>query len=200
MLKQNEPFKTSGAETEVESLKLGAIDFLPKPYPAVDVVHARVLRTIELFEDRDIIQSTERDELTGLYNREYFYRYAEQFDQYHKDLEMDAILVDVNHFHMINERYGKAYGDEVLRRIGEQLRETVKAAGGIVCRREADTFMVYCPHREDYEEIMEKASVSLERRRILGTGCACAWAFTPVWTRASTSSGASTARSWRRTR
>ena len=68
---------TSEKDTEVESLRLGAIDFIPKPYPDVDVIHARVLRTIELFEDRDIIQSTERDTLTGLYNREYFFRYAE---------------------------------------------------------------------------------------------------------------------------
>ena len=27
---------------------------------------------------------------------------------------MDAIVININHFHMINERYGKAYGDEVL--------------------------------------------------------------------------------------
>jgi len=152
---------TAEKETEIESLKLGATDFIPKPYPAAGVIQARVLRTIELFEDREIIQSTERDELTGLYNREYFYRYAEQFDQYHKDLAMDAILLDVNHFRMINERYGKAYGDEVLRKIGEHVRNMVKEAGGIVCRREADTFIIYCPHREDYQEIMEDASILL---------------------------------------
>ena len=152
---------TAEKKTEVESLQLGAVDFIPKPYPEAGVIQARVRRTIELYEDRDIIQSTERDTLTGLYNREYFYRYAEQFDQFHKELEMDAILVDVNHFHMLNERYGRAYGDAILRKIGEQVREMVKDSGGIVCRRGADTFMVYCPHREDYQQIMEKASVFL---------------------------------------
>ena len=153
---------TAERDTEVESLRLGATDFIPKPYPDIDVIHARVLRTIELFEDRDIIQSTERDALTGLYNREYFFRYAEQYDQFHPDTETDAVIVDINHFRMINERYGKAYGDEVLRRIGEQLRETIGAEGGIVSRLEADTFMAYCPHREDYEAILEKASASLQ--------------------------------------
>ena len=59
---------TAEKDTEVESLKLGATDFIPKPYPAFDVIHARVLRTIELSEDRDIIQSTEKDPLSGLYN------------------------------------------------------------------------------------------------------------------------------------
>ncbi|MBO5520620.1 MAG: EAL domain-containing protein, partial [Eubacterium sp.] len=152
---------TAEKASEIESLQLGAIDFIPKPYPEQGVILARVRRTIELYEDRDIIQSTERDVLTGLYNREYFYRYAEQFDQYHKDLEMDAIILDINHFHMVNERYGRAYGDQILRRIGEQVREMVQDTGGIVCRRNADIFMVYCPHREDYREIMDRTSAFL---------------------------------------
>ncbi|MBR2188901.1 MAG: EAL domain-containing protein [Eubacterium sp.] len=152
---------TAEKETEIESLELGAIDFIPKPYPAVGVVLARLRRTIELSEDRDTIRYTERDVLTGLYNKEYFYRYALQFDQFHKDLEMDACIVDVNHFHMINDRYGKAYGDEVLKKVGDQLLASVKDDSGIVCRREADTFMVYCPHREDYDQIMEQAAAGL---------------------------------------
>ena len=91
---------TADQEAEVASLQLGASDFIPKPYPTKEVILTRVVRSIELSEDRDIITSTERDQLTGLYNREYFYRYAEQFDQHHKDMDMDAIVVDVYHFHM----------------------------------------------------------------------------------------------------
>ncbi len=152
---------TSDQTAEIESLSLGAIDFIPKPYPQAGVILARALRTIELSEDRDIISYTERDPLTGLYNREYFYRYAEQFDQHHKDLEMDAIVIDVNHFHIINERFGTAYGDDALRRIGEMVRDMVRDTGGIVCRREADTFLVYCPHGKDYKAILDNASIGL---------------------------------------
>lgn len=152
---------TAERDTELESLKLGAIDFVPKPYPDPAVILARVQRIIELSEDRNTIQSTERDGLTGLLNRDYFYLYAEQYDQHHTDTEMDAIVVDVNHFHMINERYGKEYADGILCRIGEHVREMVHDSGGIVCRRQADTFMIYCPHRNDYREIMENASVQL---------------------------------------
>lgn len=152
---------TADQEAEVASLKLGAADFIPKPYPKREVILTRVLRTIELSEDRDIIQFTERDSLTGLYNREYFYRYAQQFDQHHKEMEMDAMVLDVFHFHMINERYGKAVGDDLLRRIGERVRESVGEAGGIVCRRGADTFLVYCPHRQDYEAILDHAAITL---------------------------------------
>ena len=152
---------TADQSAEVESLRLGAVDFIPKPYPQADVILARVQRTIELYEDRQIISGTERDSLTGLYNRDYFYRYAEQFDQRHPDTATDAIVVDVSRFHMINERFGTAYGDGVLRRIGEKLREAVRDGGGIVCRREADTFLVYCPHTEAYASILESASVGL---------------------------------------
>ena len=98
---------TADQESEVDSLQLGAADFIQKPYPKQEVILTRVRRTIELSEDRDIIHFTERDVLTGLFNREYFFRYAQQFDQHHKDMDMDAIVIDIHHFRMINERYGK---------------------------------------------------------------------------------------------
>ena len=71
---------TSDTEAEVESLNSGASDFISKPYPMHEIIQARVRRTIELSENRDLIRWTERDHLTGLFNREYFYRYAEQYD------------------------------------------------------------------------------------------------------------------------
>ena len=154
---------------EVDCLTAGASDFIPKPYPQPAVILARMLRTIELYEDRQIINSTDRDSVTGLYNHEYFYSYAEQFDQHHKDLEMDAIVVDVNHFHMINERFGKAYGDVVLKQIGESLRASVANNEGIVCRREADTFLVYCPHGISFEAMLEQASIRLTREDVQGS-------------------------------
>ena len=146
---------------EIECLNAGASDFIQKPYPEPGVILARVRRTIELFEGRQIIQSTERDPLTGLYNREFFFIYAEQYDQHHRDTPMDAIVLNINRFGIINERYGRAYADEVLRRVGEKAREMVHDAGGIVCRREADIFLVYCPHREDYKAILDNASMGL---------------------------------------
>jgi len=152
---------TSEKHAEVESLRLGAMDFILKPFDMPEVVQARIRRIIELSEDRMIIRSTERDALTGLYSREYFYRYAEQFDQFHKDLATDAIVIDINHFHMINERYGKARGDEILKTISRQLLTIVQNNGGMVCRRSADTFLIYCPHVKDYKAILNQASAGL---------------------------------------
>ena len=151
---------TSEDQAEVESLRLGATDFITKPY-VPEVIRARARRYIELAEDRTIIQSTERDVLTGLYYKEYFFHYAEQYDQYHPNVATDAVVTDIIHFHMINERYGKAFGDLVLKRVAETVRGIVSQSGGIVCRRDADTFLVYCPHRDDYEELVEKCSVDV---------------------------------------
>lgn len=149
---------TSDSEAEVECLTLGAIDFIPKPYPASEVILARILRTVELSEDRDTLKWTERDQLTGLYNREFFYHYATMLDLYHKDAPTDAIVVDINRFHTVNDRYGKEYGNEVLKKTAEKALSIINEAGGIVCRSEPDMFMFYCPHFDDYEAILRELS------------------------------------------
>ena len=151
---------TSDKESEVESLTIGAADFISKPYPMPKVIQARVRRTIELSENRDLIRWTERDHLTGLFNREYFYRYAGQYDTFHREEPADAVVVDINHFHIINERYGRVYADEMLRRIGRELRELLGTSGGIACRRQADTFLVYGPHRDDYSAILDRLTAA----------------------------------------
>ena len=147
---------TSDQDSEVASLKKGAYDFIPKPYPEPDVIKARISRSIELAEDRQIISATERDELTGLYNIEYFYRYSDQFDKYYPNADMDALCFDVNHFHVLNERFGMEKGDEILRKIADQLESIFGDEISFLCRKTADTFLVYCPHRDDYSGIVEQ--------------------------------------------
>ena len=149
---------TSDHDSEVESLRNGAYDFIPKPYPQPDVIKARVSRSIELAEDRQIISATERDELTGLYTIEYFYRYGSQFDKYYPNAEMDALCFDVNHFHVLNERFGMEKGDEILKHIAERLETVFADKASFVCRKTADTFLVYCSHRDhdEYAKIVDQ--------------------------------------------
>ena len=149
---------TADQSAEVDCLKIGAMDFIPKPYPSWEIVRARVNRCIELYEKRNIIHSTERDSLTRLLNLDYFLRYVRLYDQHYTEMAMDAVVVDVNHFHMINERYGKQYGDAVLARIGASIRKLSREIGGVACRRGADTFLIYCPHRDDYESMLDAIS------------------------------------------
>lgn len=152
---------TADQSAEVDCLKIGAIDFIPKPYPNTEIIRARVNRCIELSEKRSIIQSTERDNLTGLFNLDYFLRFVRMYDQHYMDMPMDAIVLDINHFHILNERYGKQYGDGILARIGSRVRRIAREVGGLCCRRGADTFYIYCPHQEDYGSILDQVSGGL---------------------------------------
>ena len=63
---------TSEKEAEVQTLRDGAADFITKPYNE-EIVRVRVDRTIELAEDRKIIQVVETDALTGLYSKDFFF-------------------------------------------------------------------------------------------------------------------------------
>ena len=146
---------TADGDAEVECLTIGAIDFIPKPYPQPKVILARIRRTVELSEDRVILHGTERDQLTGLYNPEFFFLYANQLDQYYRDQPTDAVFLDVNRFHVINDRYGKEYGDRVLKKIAGRALEIAETSGGIVSRKEPDIFMIYCPHRSEYASLLE---------------------------------------------
>lgn len=67
---------TSEKDSEVESLKLGAADFLTKPYDRPEVILARIRHAIELFENAKIINATEFDKLSLLYTPEFFFEYA----------------------------------------------------------------------------------------------------------------------------
>ncbi len=167
---------TADQDAEVECLTQGAIDFIPKPYPRPEVVLARVWRTIQLSEDQDVISWTERDQLTGLYNRNYFYHYAHRFDTFYPDTEMDAVMLNISHFHLLNERYGRAAGDEILRKVGAEILRLVEEKGGVACRLGGDTFLIYCPHQETYEPILDclQAAVDQDNYFRIRMGSICA--------------------------
>lgn len=98
---------TSEKPAEVKSINLGADDFFSKPYRSPEVIKARCSRIIQLYENRRILNSTERDSLTGLYTRDFFYEYVSRMDFYKAGPDMDAIVLNIEHFHMLNEMYGR---------------------------------------------------------------------------------------------
>ena len=154
---------TSDEGAEVECLRLGASDFIIKPFNVPEVIKARMMKTIELYEDRTIIQSTERDDMTGLFNKDYFFRYAEQFDRFHSDMDMDAISLDINHFHLINELYGRRTGDDVLIHLADYLKDLREKTNCIVSRIEADKFYIYAPSGLlDYETVSDEINSHFE--------------------------------------
>ena len=147
---------TSEKSSEIESLRLGAADFLTKPYDLPEVILARVRHSIQLFENSKIIHATEFDKLTLLYSPDFFFGYAAQFDQRFPDKVMDAVAVNFTRFHLLNQLKGRNFGDEVLNAIADGIRKVLLKTGGIAGRNEADSFYLYIPHQDDYEIILQK--------------------------------------------
>ena len=152
---------TTDQKAELDCLRIGAMDFIPKPYPDIEIVKARINKCIELSEDRDLIRHTERDKLTGLLNKDYFFRYVSRLDQIYKDTTLDAVVCDVNRFYAINQQYGRKFGDRVLSDIGAALRKLARQIGGIGCRQGGDTFLLYCPHQEDYASLLRQFTADI---------------------------------------
>ena len=159
---------TVDQNAELDCLKIGAMDFIPKPFPSIEIVKARIAKCIELSEDRDLIRHTERDKLTELLNKDYFLRYVNRLDHIYKGTPMDAVALDVNRFHMLNKQYGRQFGDLVLHSIGVSLRKLARQTGGIGCRQGGDTFLLYCPHQEDYEKLLSGFLDDIHDNREIG--------------------------------
>ncbi|MCR5089307.1 MAG: EAL domain-containing protein [Oscillospiraceae bacterium] len=154
---------TAEAEAELETLRLGAASFIPKPFPDNEIILERVSRIVELAEDRKLIQATEKDELTGLYHETYFFEYAEQMERYHPDWTLDAVTVNVKRFHLLNERYGYEFGNQVLSTIGEAIRKSLSGNIGVGCRHSSDRFYAFVRHveAEVYDDILKNITKKL---------------------------------------
>ena len=156
---------TSDKNIEEECFQLGVNDFVKKPYENPDIIIARIKRMIELYEDRSILKEVERDKLTDLYNVDFFKKYAQQFDSIYPELSKDMLYLSVNRFTLINELYGKAFGDQILLTITDFLSNYISINKGIVGKGNGSEFMIYCEHHESYEKFEELLIDELHRLR-----------------------------------
>ena len=132
---------TGDKDSEIDALNLGAVDFIPKPF--------------DLSEKRIIVSASENDELTGVYNKHIFERYAERIDKYKPNEKMDMIVLNISHFHLYNELYGKDEGDKVLINIANILRDVARTNNGIVSRLQTDYFALYINHLDNYDDLIK---------------------------------------------
>ena len=147
---------TADKSAELKALQMGAADFITKPFDMHEVILARVSRIIELSEGRQLISAAETDQLTMLYNRNFFFEYANRIYQYHPDWHMDAIVMNIEQFHAINALNGREFGDNVLRILGNEIRAFLGETKGIASRFEADRFEIYCLHQENYQALLDR--------------------------------------------
>ena len=154
---------TGDKESELEALTLGAVDFITKPF-VNEIIMARVNRSIELSEKRIIVSTQERDELTGCYNKPVFMEYAERLDKYGNGEAKDMIVLNISHFHLYNELYGKEEGDKALIYISNILKDIALVNDGIVSRIQDDYFALYVNHLEDYDKVIDYIHKELKEK------------------------------------
>lgn len=146
-----------------ETFNLGADEFIRKPFNSPSVILARCTRVIDLFENKNLISQTERDKLSGLYTRDFFFEYLKQIIPLDMGADRDAIVIDIEHFRLINEIYGRSTGDLIISQIGNYLQQMLATLNAIACRAGADVFYMYCIHQEDYQDLQATLQDMLEK-------------------------------------
>lgn len=109
---------------------------------------ALILQDVEILQAR-LREASLRDALTGLFNRRYFDVTLErEFARCSRERKsIGLMVVDADHFKKINDRFGHAGGDEVLRALGALLASTFRTED-VVCRYGGEEFVVLLPGAE----------------------------------------------------
>ena len=124
-------------------LKNGASDFIAKPFSKEELI-CRVNNTIEAMENiNKIANFANRDFLTGVYNRKFFYSDVEEYVQVAEETNEPYAfaMIDVDYFKNINDKYGHDGGDRVLKSIAKILNDNTKGSD-IVARFGGEEFCV----------------------------------------------------------
>lgn len=116
----------------------------------------------------DLVQNTKQlerlatiDDMTGLYNRRHFLRLAQaewsRLRRYKRSLSL--LVIDIDFFKAINDRYGHAAGDETIRLIAARLLDG-RRGSDIVGRLGGEEFAVLLPETD-----LDRAALVAERIR-----------------------------------
>lgn len=134
------------------------------------------LKDIDAQKKRELEQecAAKRDPLTLLYNRNIFMHEVERFI-----LETGAegkgalVILDLDNFKQINDRYGHLKGDEVLKLMAESLKNTF-SNGEFLGRLGGDEFLVFVQRASEKKALDEKMKRLFEEmEKIQGISLAC---------------------------
>ncbi|MCR5685996.1 MAG: diguanylate cyclase [Lachnospiraceae bacterium] len=126
--------------TERHGLKLGAADYIHKPFNK-DILISRIKNTIK--NSRKIESLTEdatKDGLTGLFNK------AEGISRVKtamSNLSGGLLILDLDNFKLVNDLFGHEKGDQILKAFADVARNNTRE-GDILCRIGGDEFLFFC--------------------------------------------------------
>ena len=132
----------TGPESRVSGLMAGADDVLSKPCQGAEL-WARVTALLRIKAAQDSLRKAKlelerlsiTDALTGLFNRRYFqYRIEQEVERCRRHGDTVALMMlDLDHFKKVNDRYGHRAGDDALCATAEVLRHELRRVD--VCTR-----------------------------------------------------------------
>ena len=130
----------------VKFLKAGANDFIAKPFN-YEMLLCRITQNLDMLEAVNYAKSlSNTDFLTGLYNRRYFFQQGgkllESVNRKSQDDEssLTVMMMDIDFFKKINDRFGHNVGDEVIKNFANMLK--IYFADDIVARIGGEEFAV----------------------------------------------------------
>lgn len=115
---------------------------------------SNAIERADLFEtiqktNRSLERLATTDALTGLHNRRYFISRLEEeiARSVRYFVPMCCLLVDVDHFKLVNDTHGHLIGDQVLKGVATRITETVRA-NDVVARYGGEEFVILLPQTE----------------------------------------------------
>jgi diguanylate cyclase len=95
---------------------------------------------------QQVTAESQRDFLTGAYNRKTFEKFYEDYAELAKTKngELCLIILDIDHFKQFNDKFGHLIGDEVLKIVARTLTDTLKGRD-IVARFGGEEFVILLP-------------------------------------------------------
>jgi diguanylate cyclase (GGDEF)-like protein/PAS domain S-box-containing protein len=108
------------------------------------------------------------DQLTGLYNRRFFEVEMKRLDS-KRNIPISLVMADVNGLKLINDAFGHKFGDELLVKAAEALKEVCRKED-IVSRVGGDEFVILLPKtdKETSKEIVERINKNIKNIKIKG--------------------------------
>ncbi|WP_457748011.1 GGDEF domain-containing response regulator [Sulfurimonas sp.] len=158
-------------------LKHGANDYIKKPF-SKEEFSVRVNNSIEALENIQMVTNyANRDYLTGLYNRRYFFNtIGEYIEEVQESNERFAVaMVDIDNFKHINDTYGHDVGDKVIISLADILKSSTNPHD-IVARFGGEEFCVVLKNInrfsavDIYERIkhaVEEFSLAVNKKEII---------------------------------
>ena len=128
----------------IDVLNSGAIDFIKKPFESEEL-EAKIRRIIN---ERNLRQELNRlsitDALTGLFNQRHFYsRLKEEVMRAERQQHpLALILLDLDNFKAYNDAYGHLAGDDILRKVGQLINESIREGVDTGYRYGGDEFAI----------------------------------------------------------